>query len=94
VILALAAIALIPPPQVDPFACDYVPEPLPAWVDALSLKSDPTFVNDRNLRAPWKEKYPSIRVGDITQAISADSNLVLKFMTPVVSRIPAEAGGR
>lgn len=89
-ILALSAIALIPALQVDPFACDYIPEPLPAWVDALSLKTEPAFVNNRNLGATWNVKYPSIRVGEITQAITADSNLVLKFMTPIGTRPTGE----
>lgn len=70
-------------PQVDPFACDFIPEPLPAWVDALPLKADSAFVNDRRLGSPWNEKYPAIRVGLVTQAVPADSDLLLKFMTPI-----------
>lgn len=70
-------------PQVDPFACDFIPEPLPAWVDALPLRTDPRFVNDRGLGSPWTEKYPAVRVGLVTQAIPADSDLILKFMTPI-----------
>lgn len=61
------------------FDIDYIPEPLPAWVDAHLLEQDRRFVNRRGLAGELSKERPTLRIGDITAAIPADADLRLGY---------------
>ena len=81
--LVFAFVASVCICQIDQFNCDYLPEPLPAWVDSLDLKTNPQFINERKLGQPWNDPRPHIRIGDLTLSIPQDSSLKIGFMKAI-----------
>lgn len=72
--------------DLDSWNHDYIPNPLPEWVDALSMSQDYTFVNSRAVSSVWKELSPSARVGEFTMAIPSDKELFLGQFKPIGQR--------